>query len=125
MEPKGKRGRWTKRSPQVEREILDALHNGSTQKDAAEAAGVTWETFHSWRKQDPDFLQAVARAEAECARTMAARIRQEATVSGGDWRAAMEWLKRRRREDWTERTELTGAQGAPLEVVVRFAEEGE
>jgi hypothetical protein len=123
METKGKRGRWTKRSPEVEAGILQALRDGCTQKDACESNGVTWETMNRWRLDDPEFRLAVSRAEAEVARAMAARLRVEATKADGDWRAAESWLKRRRREDWSERQEITGAAGGGLEIVVRFADE--
>src|SRR5215510_3663877 len=36
-----------------------------------------------------------------------------------DWRAALEWLKRRRKEDWTERQELVGAEGQPI-LTIRY-----
>src|SRR5262245_13042462 len=36
------------------------------------------------------------------------------TRKESDWRAALEWLKRRRKEDWTERQEVTGTDGEPV-----------
>ena len=93
-------GRKTKRTPQVEKAIFDALRLGATQKDAAAAAGIGENTLCEWRRNFQDFRDALTRAEGECAARMAARIHQEATKEGGDWRAALEWLKRRRREEW-------------------------
>ncbi|HKA54676.1 MAG TPA: hypothetical protein VKJ47_13540 [Candidatus Binatia bacterium] len=37
-----------------------------------------------------------------------------------DWRAALEWLKRRRKEDWSERAELVGAAGDPAVLTIRY-----
>ncbi len=41
-----------------------------------------------------------------------------------DWRAALEWLKRRRREDWSEKTisEVSGPDGGPLQIQHEFEE---
>lgn len=93
-------GRKTKRTPEVEKRILDALRVGATQKDAAAAAGIGENTLDEWKRNFQDFRDAVTRAEGACAARMAARIYQEATASEGDWRAAESWLKRRRRNEW-------------------------
>lgn len=37
-----------------------------------------------------------------------------------DWRASLEWLKRRRKDDWSERTETTGPDGGAVPVKVQF-----
>lgn len=123
METKGKRGRWTKRTPEMVEGILQALRDGCTQRDACESNGITWDTFNRWRMEDEEFRRDVSRAESQIARFMAARLRAEAAKHDGDWRAAESWLKRRRREDWSERQEITGAAGGGLEIVVRFADE--
>lgn len=93
-------GRKTKRTPEVEKRILDALRVGATQKDAAAAAGIGENTLDDWKRADQDFRDAVTRAEGACAARMAARLYQEAAKDEGDWRAAESWLKRRRRSEW-------------------------
>jgi transposase len=93
-------GRKTKRTPEVEKAITDALRVGASRKDAAAAAGVSERTFYEWMGHFPQFSQAVTRAEGQCAARMTARIYQEATAERGDWKAALEWLKRRRRDEW-------------------------
>lgn len=50
--------------------ILQALEEGSTQKDAAEKAGIHIDTFHEWVNTKPEFSEAVHRAK-ENARTNA------------------------------------------------------
>lgn len=43
----------------------------------------------------------------------------ETVVTSGhefDWRAPLEWLKRRRRDDWSERIETTGANGGAMQI---------
>ena len=55
---------------------------------------------------------ALTRAEGACAARMAARLHQEATREGGDWRAAEAWLKRRRREEWGENVSVSADRRA-------------
>lgn len=111
--------RGTKRTPEVEARIFDMVRNGASFKDAAEAAGIHEDTLHLWRRKYTDFSDAITRADAECAALMAATIVKAAP---GDWRAAESWLKRRRRDEWSERTELTGKDGTGLEIVVKWVD---
>jgi hypothetical protein len=92
--------RPTKRTPETEAKILNALRVGASRKDAADAAGVDYSNFLRWTEQFREFREAVTRAEGEVAARMTARLYQEATKDGGDWKASLEWLKRRRRDDW-------------------------
>ena len=96
----GTPGRNTKRTPEVEKAILDAIRVGATQKDAAAAAGIDETTLGRWKNDFADFAYSLTRAEGECAAKMSARLHLEATKADGDWRASVEWLKRRRRDDW-------------------------
>src|SRR5262249_32221069 len=41
------------------------------------------------------------------------------TRQESDWRAALEWLKRRRKDDWSERQEVSGTDGEPL-LTIRY-----
>jgi hypothetical protein len=53
------------------------------------------------------FREAVLRAENEAELRFTSRLADEANAHDGDWRAAVEWLKRRRREDWSEKIDQT------------------
>ena len=105
--------RPSKLTPEVQEVIVDAILHGSTYKDAAESAGVQYNTFNEWMKkgeaaktgQYREFNDSVSVANAECARNMV-RVIQSAAAKG-DWKAALEWLKRRRREDWGDGLDLT------------------
>lgn len=46
------------------------------------------------------FVAAVTQAEADCEVWHVANVKRHAT---DDWRASIEWLKRRRRDEWSER----------------------
>jgi len=97
-------GRPTKRTPETEAKICNALRAGASRKDAAGASGINEATFGRWL-HFADFARAVLEAESSCATRMSVRLYQEATKEDGDWRACLEWLKRRRKEEWSERTE--------------------
>lgn len=105
-------GRPSKFNSERGEAICSALQEGATRKSAAEAAGVTYRCFLQWLQageeegDDGEFFQffhAVARAEAEAENACASRLLLETRSAQGDWRAASEWLKRRRRDDWAEK----------------------
>jgi hypothetical protein len=104
---------------------VDAILYGASYKDAAEAAGVWYNTFNEWMKKGEEaksgayheFNEAVRKANAECARNMT-RVIQTAAAKG-EWKAALEWLKRRRQEDWGDRNalDLTNSDGSLQKVI--------
>lgn len=100
--------------------IASMIRNGATKKASAHAHGICQDTFFAWVKEKPGFSELITRAEGEMLAEMAARVRAEAQRRDGDWKAALEILKRRERAEWTERTEITGADNTPLSVIVRF-----
>jgi len=78
--------------------ILEALKNGNTRKAAAEYAGIGRTTFYEWMEKNPTFADAVTQAEATAEVGFTTVLSQAALA--GDWRASLEWLRRRRPEDW-------------------------
>jgi hypothetical protein len=104
-------GRPTKFNAERAALICDALRNGATRKAAAEANGITYRCFLQWMQAGEEaeegdlfhFFHAVTCAEAQAENACAARLMREAEGGQGDWKAATEWLKRRRRDDWSEK----------------------
>lgn len=78
--------------------ICDALKLGNTRTCACNYAGISLDTFERWMKSFAEFCGAVTRAEAEVEICHVAVI--QSAAKDGDWRASLEWLKRRRREEW-------------------------
>jgi hypothetical protein len=108
-------GQPTKRSPERETAILNALRVGNTRRASARGAEITEDTLANWMRADPAFFGAVEHAEAEAARRFVGNI---AKAAGNNWRAAAWWLERRRPADFGKRAglELTGKGGGPVEV---------
>ncbi len=111
-------GRKTKRTPSVEGALFLALREGCTRRAACAAAGISHDTLYAWINEFPDFSDAVTRAEYQ-AEVGFTRVIQKAATEG-DWKAAESWLKRRRKDDWSERTETTGPDGGPVPVAFQF-----
>ena len=109
-------GRPTKLTPETQKRIIDALKIGATRLDAALSAGVSYESFNEWEVKGRQarsgvywqFWQAVMQAEGE------ARLRYTSVIAraanDGDWRAALEYLKRRDRAHWGDNVDVTSGQ---------------
>jgi transposase len=85
-------GRPSKRTPAIEKIILDALAAGLPYRAAAGRAGIHETTLIEWRKNDPDFELAVEKANSVAiSRNM--QIIQDAAAD--NW-AAGAWILERR-----------------------------
>lgn len=118
-------GRPTKLNAETQKKVCDAILVGATYEAAAQYAGITYETFNEWMKAGraaaapnafSEFSEAVDRANAEAQVFFAMNIKDAAR--GGDWRAAAWMLERRFPKDYgaVTKAELTGRDGAPIEV---------
>jgi len=100
--------RPTRLTPEVQAKICLAIEMGNSRKVSAEYAGITERTLYNWLNKGRDagegkffqFFQCFTRAEAECVVWHVANIKKQAK---DDWRASLEWLKRRRPKDWSEK----------------------
>ena len=52
-------GRPSKRNPEVEKKILDALRTGAYLETAAAYAGIHRDTLNEWRREFSDFSDAI------------------------------------------------------------------
>jgi len=95
--------RPTKYSNEKAKTICDALKIGATRSAAVGNAGIDYQTFLNWRARYSSFSSDVdhseALAELRFTSTLAAAA-QGSAEKPADWRAALEWLKRRRRAEW-------------------------
>lgn len=118
-------------TPEVEKAYVSAIHAGVSRTSAAHTAGVDSATAGNWLKwgarwrqglgrngsgpaapEDKvfaDFHRAVTQAEAQLERDLIHPIRKSAEGEGDktpDWRASLELLRRRFREDWADKIEV-------------------
>ena len=111
--PKGA-GRNSKQTVEVEAKLTEALRDGCTRRAACAYAGISEQTLANWSADSFDFLHSLTRAEnpaeAGFTRALANAARE------GDWRAAESWLKRRRKDDWSEKTETQHSGTIGVEV---------
>jgi len=108
--------------------IVKSLTIGATRKDASEAAGIDYTTFLNWMARGAkartgkyfEFFDAASKAEAEARINYTTIIAKAA--SKGEWRAAIEFLRRRDKDNWSERQEVTGAGGGDLVINVKVGD---
>jgi len=108
-------------TPEVTELFCDAIRLGLSYRDAARVAGIAPRTANDWRAQGREeiepyatFLAAVERAQGEGAQ---ARLELIMGAALKDWKAAA-WIQERRdpADYGTHRLEVTGADGAPLQM---------
>jgi hypothetical protein len=105
------------RPSKLTNEIIEAVStsvlHGASFTDSVVAAGVKYDTANEWFTRGEregkglyfQFFQKITQSQATCAVNMVRVIQQAAAK--GEYRAALEWLKRRRREDWGDAVDVT------------------
>ena len=118
-------GRPSKLTQETIQTLTSAIGLGASYVDACDAARIDYSTFAMWmqkgregkRGEYVDFLEAIRAEEA------AATLRHLAVINNaaakGDWKASLEWLKRRRRGDWGDNGEVNGT--GKYELIVKYA----
>jgi len=116
--------RPSKLTPETHAVIVESILHGATYKDAAEAAGVNYDTFNEWMRAGAEgktgkfseFFGAIRKAEAQCRLNMT-RVIQSAAAKG-DWKAAEAYLRRRDRVNWGDNVDVTsGGEAITLKIV--------
>lgn len=103
--------------------VIAAISNGADRASASGYAGVPYGTLRSWLSRGRDglepyasFLRDFETAEAEAAVRMA-KVVFDAAQDNKDFRAALEWLRRRRPDHWGD-PQIKGAQASAQASVV-------
>lgn len=100
--------RPTKLTPEVQETICKAIRIGATYQAAAEAAGVSYETFNEWRKGKAHrfitFSEAVDRANADAQLDLLQNIK---AAGDKDWRANAWVLEHRFKQDFGNSVDVT------------------
>ena len=106
-------GRPSKLNAETQKAIIDAIAVGATYETAAGAAGVDYTTFNNWMKWGLEkghgiyfqFFNACERAK-QAARLKFTKVITKAAADG-DWRAALEYLKRHDAASWGDKNSET------------------
>lgn len=117
------RGRPCLLTKECEATLMKEIENGLPLKEAAEIAGVSYDSLNRWRIRGEDenapsefrhFCKALKRAKAVAMRGLVANIRD---AGKSDWRAAAWMLERRHKEEFgnPQRVEHSGPGGKPIE----------
>ena len=85
--------RRSKFTPETVQRAVQAIEMGATYELAAGFAGISYETFNTWRQTKPEFSEAIKSAEGRASVKWLAKIEQAA--SDGTWQAAAWKLERR------------------------------
>lgn len=86
-----------KYSQEIIDEICKYLKAGNNQHDSAVLAGISDETFHVWRREKPEFSEALKKAEYECKARNIAFIQKAAEKS---WQASAWYLERKYNDEF-------------------------
>ena len=117
-------GRPTDCTPEVTEIVCRELRLGLSIASACAAAGITKTSYYEYHQRASEgppfsvFAAATTKARSEGTRGLEHTVRKAAV---GDWRAAAWMLERRAPEDWSKRTEITGANGGPIEAQIVVA----
>jgi hypothetical protein len=110
----------SKRTPENRDRILMLLRAGNYQKEAFTAAGISADTFYSWMKEDPEFSEAVQKAESEAVAFHMAQIMKAS--QGGAWQASA-WYLERKHPDRFGRQDRRPEGSDKTEIVIKWADE--
>lgn len=114
--PKRKVGAY---SHQTKEGIIAALiDNNGLVHPAAKSLGCTPQTIYTWRDKDPDIKAAIENARDSIV-DAAEKALLKAVEAGEPWAVALTLKTIGKGRGYTERTEITGKDGEPLEVVLK------
>ena len=105
----------------VQEEIVSALKMGNTRQASFGYVGVAKSSFYRWIDDNGTFRDAVTRAEASAEVSHVGILAQAA--AGGDWRASLEWLKRRKRDEWGDNIAVSADKEALAIIAQLFPED--
>lgn len=121
-------GRPTDCTPENIAKVCAALRLGVSQECAATGAGLCTRTFYTWMEKGKEgiepyaqFVQEVYAAENDAERELVDLIRSSVP---NDWKAGAWLLERRHPRRWgrLDRSEVTGANGAAIQVQAQVVE---
>jgi len=114
------KGRPTEKTPEVIRKIEEVAALDGTVEEMAFYANVNRATIYRWLKEDEEFSDRIN--DLKQAPFLKARRTIESSLSNPQF--AFEYMKRKKKAEFSERQELTGADGDGLIVkVVNYSDD--
>lgn len=93
--------RTSKLTPERQARLCQAIELGATYVHACNYAGISYETFRRWQRENPAFHDAIKMAEGKATVGWLSQI--EKAASEGNWTAAAWKLERRYPNDYGRR----------------------
>ena len=112
MRKKIKKGRPLKITPFIVQKLEEAASVDASIAEMCFHADIAKGTYYAAIKRDPHLLYRLENLRQKP--TLQARITQCRAVAHGDVHAAQWYLERKRKAEFAARSEVTGAEGAPL-----------
>jgi hypothetical protein len=114
-------GRPTDCTPTTTAAICEALKLGLSIRAACDSAGINQSSYFEWRSRADEgppyseFSEETTRARRAGRMSLVKTVR---TAAQSDWRAATWMLERMDPDNFSRRTEVTGKEGGPIQVIV-------
>lgn len=109
---KRREGRPYRFSPEIVRKLEEAASLDCSISEMAFHAEISKPTYYAIIKRDPKLF---ARLEALREKPFInCRLTIQRNIKDGDGKLALQYLERRKKEEFAPRSEVTGADGAPL-----------
>lgn len=105
-------GRPTIVTPETIATLEDAFSNGASDREAIFLANISSATFYNYCKEHPDFLE-----RKEALKDMIkyqARLNVKKAISDNDKQVSQWYLERKVKEEFAQRSEVTGKDGKDL-----------
>lgn len=109
------KGSGLKLTPEVQQTILAAISRGLTVDKAAILAGISNRSLVRWREAYPAFLDECRKAEVQAEDAFLASLKVKGEGGNKLWTADAWVLERRFGWHPVSRSEITGAQGGPIQ----------
>ena len=118
--------RPSKLTPEVQETIVKAIGLGASYLDAANAAGISYDTFNDWMNNGTgkylQFSEAIRKEQSAAVLRHLSIINSAAAK--GDWKASERWLRMYRPTEWNEKMEVNHGGEQTLTIKIQKASDG-
>lgn len=104
-------------SEEEQRRIFDKMEEAAkwdwTLEEICEYGGISYSTFNIWTKKNPELKKRIEILRDDPVRRAKKTVAEKLTES---YNNSMDYLKRKRKQEFSERSEHTGADGQPINI---------